>query len=531
MTTLKIEGTTLENSVAAQNLVVAYKADRSDPASVGEELGRVTADVDGGFVITFDDWFGEVFVVAIDPTTGTKYDSKIIDWIVPTLDNYDPYFDDIVCLYRMEGADAANSFVDEIGNTTAVAFGGVTTSVDQVKFGSTAAKFVVGNVDSRIEITHAGELNIVADDACIELFVYFNTLSGLQTVLTNRNPLDSTDYTYDIYADGTTLRAYFATDLDGGLYSGDAGTLSTLQWHHIALVRDGDTIRVFLDGTQTATMAASNYSLARGNSYPLLLGYDTQGVRNLDGFEDSLRFTVGAARYTENFDVPTSDYPTDVDGNFNDVKLLLHMQGVDGGTVFTDVIGNTVTAVGAADTSTDQVKFGTSSLHIPSSVSRLTVPHNSEFSLGLKDFTLECWIYIDGDDGNYKTIFSKRPSTAVYGEFLFRVDPSEQLQLYLNNSSSWVTCNSPNGSVPVSEWVHVAYSRNGSIIRGYVNGVQVAQTLTSLNVTADTNDIVIGSLPANQNPFDGYMVELRLTVGTGRYPESFSPPTKPFQDS
>jgi len=70
------------------------------------------------------------------------------------------------------------------------------------------------------------------------------------------------------------------------------------------------------------------------------------------------------------FSVTTSSAATDP--NFSDVALLLHMDGSDGGSTFTDnsSFNHTVTANGSSNTSTDQVKFGTASLETNVGVSR-----------------------------------------------------------------------------------------------------------------------------------------------------------------
>lgn len=85
MATYKVKGVTKENSILAPNIVIAYKADRGDPGSIGEELGRTTANGSGVWEITYDDWAAEVFVVTLDPTDSIRYQAKITDWRLGTL--------------------------------------------------------------------------------------------------------------------------------------------------------------------------------------------------------------------------------------------------------------------------------------------------------------------------------------------------------------------------------------------------------------------------------------------------------------
>lgn len=81
MTTYHVTGTTQENGSPAANLIIVYRADRDSMVDFGTELGRAYADGLGVFEVTWLDYAGYIFVIAMDPTTGTKYDSKIIDWL------------------------------------------------------------------------------------------------------------------------------------------------------------------------------------------------------------------------------------------------------------------------------------------------------------------------------------------------------------------------------------------------------------------------------------------------------------------
>ena len=83
------------------------------------------------------------------------------------------------------------------------------------------------------------------------------------------------------------------------------------------------------------------------------------------------------------------------DPYFNNVVLLLHMNGANSGTTFTDSssFARTVTTYGDAKTSTTQSKFNGSSGLFDGTTDRLSVPASSDFNMGSGDFTIETWIY------------------------------------------------------------------------------------------------------------------------------------------
>lgn len=78
-------------------------------------------------------------------------------------------------------------------------------------------------------------------------------------------------------------------------------------WHHIALVRSGNSFTLYTDGTangtgtSTATLNGSaTATVGRNFAYP---------PRNYRGFFDEFRITKGIARYTSNFTPQTISFP------------------------------------------------------------------------------------------------------------------------------------------------------------------------------------------------------------------------------
>jgi hypothetical protein len=75
--------------------------------------------------------------------------------------------------------------------------------------------------------------------------------------------------------------------------------------------------------------------------------------------------------------------------------LLLHMDGSNGSTTFTDSSSNalTVTANGNAQISTAQSKFGGASAAFDGDGDFLSIASNVAFAFGAAAFTIECWAY------------------------------------------------------------------------------------------------------------------------------------------
>lgn len=76
-------------------------------------------------------------------------------------------------------------------------------------------------------------------------------------------------------------------------------------WHHVAVCREGNTIRVFIDGELKGSAAST--ALVRFSS-ALFCNYSTGHNIQSRSRIDSLRITNGIARYTANFAPPSTDF-------------------------------------------------------------------------------------------------------------------------------------------------------------------------------------------------------------------------------
>lgn len=82
------------------------------------------------------------------------------------------------------------------------------------------------------------------------------------------------------------------------------------QWYHIAFVRSGTDVMLFIDGVQTGTTLTSSANVTE-TSKPFYIGIDSDGSgRSWNGYIDEFRVSKGIARWTANFTPPTIPYST-----------------------------------------------------------------------------------------------------------------------------------------------------------------------------------------------------------------------------
>ena len=215
------------------------------------------------------------------------------------------------------------------------------------------------------------------------------------------------------------------------------------------------------------------------------------------------------------------------DTNINEVSLLLHGDGTNGSTTITDSspTPKTVTAVGNAQISTAQSKFGGSSILFDGNGDYLTISSSSDLSFGNGDYTVEFWI---------RWIALPAAQAMILG------GPNDALQIYYttpaffgNAANSVVVSNRVIGDffiqwVPsLSVWYHFALTKASGSARLFVDGLQVGTTQSSaINYTAQNN--LFAGDPALVWYTNGYIDDFRITKGVARYTANFTPPTAPF---
>lgn len=215
------------------------------------------------------------------------------------------------------------------------------------------------------------------------------------------------------------------------------------------------------------------------------------------------------------------------DASFTNVSLLLHMDGSNGSTTFTDNSLNalTVTANGNAQISTAQSKFGGSSGLFDGTGDYLSIAHNAALSIESGDFTIESWVY-RAASGLLHNVVNKRIATPASGHG-WRVNADNTLQLFFTGGSS-ITSTS---TVPSGVWTHIAVTRSGNTVRQFINGTIDATTATFSDGTSNTQQFRVGIDQDAVAGFNGYIDDLRITKGAARYTASFTPPVNPFPDA
>lgn len=225
-----------------------------------------------------------------------------------------------------------------------------------------------------------------------------------------------------------------------------------------------------------------------------------------------------------------------VDDSFT--VALLHMDGTDASTTFTDESGKTWTANGNAQIDTAQSVFGGAAGLFDGTGDYISAADSADWQLdggsNSNKWTVDFRVRFNGD-----------PGTGNQGIVQQRVDNDNFWGIALQNNVLYIQVRSGASDIvsigqafnPAdATWYHVAIVKDGT--NGYmhfIGGTQVGSTTTDTSTMPDfAGGITIGrytgSTGVNQE-LNGWLDEFRISKGVARWTANFTPPASAYAPS
>ena len=378
--------------------------------------------------------------------------------------------------------------------------------------GAASLKFN-GTTDYMQTSSNGGYLTFGVQDFTVEFWVYFNSLSTSPTLFDTRvNSGDAGGF--DIYMLTTGQPAVFANNVQQ-LLTSTKKVLTIAQWYHIALSKKSNIWTLFVNGEQYGSFV---YATSLTNTYAKL-GSSLTPSGFLNGYIDDVRVTAGVARYTTNYNVPTSQasHLASVDPQVGYDVLLMNgnnLSGSDNSTFIESSGQSALTKTGVPNQGSFSPFNLNWSYYFNGSSDNFSLP-STGMILGTGDFTVETFVYLLGVPAVYGTIIDCRPSIS-YSTFamgLYNVSGVTKVDFVYGASRL-----TSNATVPVNKWVHIAFVRSSGILSIYINGVADTATV-NLGSTAISSPGATAYIGRNLdgNFFSGYMSNLRIVNDTALY--------------
>jgi hypothetical protein len=205
--------------------------------------------------------------------------------------------------------------------------------------------------------------------------------------------------------------------------------------------------------------------------------------------------------------------------------LMLHMDGADASTTFTDSSSGakTVTANGNAQIDTATSKFGGASGLLDGTGDYLTLADSDDWDWGTGAFTVDFWFKYNSLAANYQTQFMSTGWAAGLNISLNRpVGPSAEIYVIGNQYNYTYTADT-------TTWHHCAVVRNGDTLSVYIDGtaLDAGQSIAGKDLTGLTGGLSIGS-GTGYADFNGWLDEMRVSKGIARWTANFTPATEAY---
>lgn len=177
-------------------------------------------------------------------------------------------------------------------------------TADKAKFGTHSLELNGGYLDSE----HLAVLDMGAGDFTMDLWIYPTTsLRGAPAIGYYFSPyIDVTSYSPNMWFLNTGGTGWVVKGDAGGDGVGTVG-IPANQWSHVAIVRNGSILSLYVNGTLSASTNIGNTPTIYNDNSCLRIGAWDNGGYAFKGYIDEFRFT-DTAIWTAPFTPPTEPY-------------------------------------------------------------------------------------------------------------------------------------------------------------------------------------------------------------------------------
>lgn len=443
-------------------------------------------------------------------------------WIIPASGVDDEY---TKVLLHFDGDNDSQDIYDEGGHPVGVV-GNTCLKTAVKKFGASSVYFD-GNGDY-LRFAESDDLFIGKQAFCMEMWVRWDdyTVSGDGMFLSYGGSNDG--FVVSLGTSGN-LHLYAGADKITGIPG-----ISNNEFYHIAIIGNGGpdgtrNIRLFCNGVQVGAPWMTNYDL----SHDLYLGANKAATtENFKGYIDEFRFSIDDPRWYKEITPQEEELVYDSE---HDV-LLMHFNGDNDGTTFTDESGKTVTRYGNTCTKTDVKKYGSASGYFDGSGDYLKLDDSEDWDFGTGDFTIETWVYPTSfADWDYYVGQYQNDSN----RWRFLGGASGKISFVANSGGTeigrYIT---DTGILTLNAWNHVVVQRKGTsngCIKMAVNGVDVTPVpeveLGGTSMPTCAGYLYIGQKGDGTGYVNGYLDDMLISKDIARHEigYSFTPPTGPYE--
>ena len=469
----------------------------------------------------------------------------------------DSDYNDTTILLHADGSNNSNNtgtFVDASTNTFIITRAGTPAQGSVNPFGANWSAYFSGASTGTVYVSTATTSSFAfgINNFTIEAWINSaSTVSNYPLIIGNYATTFTTN-SWGLYYNRIDTGNFYFSASNGSMTIASGSTYVVAGWNHVAVVRNGSTVSLFVNGTQTGSYNYGLTGLDGGTPTRLFIGNagGTDSTTRFNGYISNLRIVNGSAIYTSNFSPSTESLTTVTNtalltlssNNFKDVSTNSFITTASSGVSIQrfNPFGNTQTYSISSNTIQGSTYFNGSTGYLTiGSASNWTFLHNSTVN-----FTVEAWVY----QTSYVTeaeICNTTAGSAQAG-FEFALNTNQLgasltgavfVNFYNGTVGRYAYLLTAGGLVGLNTWTHVAFSYIQSINTGYisVNG-QISTSGSFTFVGGGTFSASNPTYPLNVSKWasasggylPGHISNLRITRGSALYTATFIPSVVPL---
>lgn len=311
-------------------------------------------------------------------------------------------------------------------------------------------------------------------------------------------------------------------------------------WHHIAVSRVGNILKLFVDGVQSGPTYTTFTVYDAGVTNPLSIGtYNNSSAsgRLSGAYISDLRMIKGVGLYTSNFVVPSGGPLKAVDNAENVVLLKCDRVNFNKYLITNDSNNNVTIPMSLTKTGTTLSASSAISPYaagVDSSIqfnnADILTLNNTKtpFYGGVGDFTFETWL---NTRDNSFTIFSVGGGTNRLS-IGFNIDNNSQglgaWRTGVGNIGTTGIADTRVRSITSGAWKHVAVTRKNTIFNYFIDGALISSVSSSYSFIPSTISYVGRDGSTAGFYYTGLISNLRFIDGEALYTSSFTPVLSPL---
>lgn len=344
---------------------------------------------------------------------------------------------------------------------------------DLTAFGPQALK--IFGTGSGVQFDDSSDWSFGGDNFTLDLRWKPSTTAAITSLLGRY--YSATNY-FHFWYDNVAHRLHFTASSDAGTVDVSGPWTPVIDtWYHLAVVRNGATFYLFVDGVDMAdtgnTGVADMLTTTVGRLQLMMYYNPPQASSYAYGLVNELRVSRSIARWTNTFTVPAAPYETD-----SYTKLLCHFNFDQTGRHAIELESGVETAAAVISFSRNR-KYGTLALDPRNMVSDSTVLarlNPGDWTAGAGSYTAEAFVRLDTMAAT--SVFLTATEAATGGtlwQLAFNAATGLSFSKRLASAVTHTQAQGGTGTWATNTWLHVAVVRDASTQTEYlfVNGTLV----------------------------------------------------------